>query len=158
MAYFFLLWNRSHTWIKTQTIDTIQKTSWKVMMYHLRRNIFPARATYTPPFRSRGMTGNHPLNHTPSTWNVDGGFPQGIFYQTVWNLSNKLVSPTTQKTGSPQTARLVSLVVSVSRSTITWSSLLSFKNRVDISTFFHHTHTSLLNNYSTLIVLCLRHI
>ena len=76
------------------------------MMYHLRRNIFPARATYTPPFRSRGMTGNHPLNHTPSTWNVDGGFPQGIFYQTVWNLSNKLVSPTTQKTGSPRTARL----------------------------------------------------
>ena len=69
------------------------------MMYHLRRNIFPAEATHTPPFRSRGMTGNHPLNHTPSTWNVDGGFPREIFYQIVRNLSNKRTSPHHAKNG-----------------------------------------------------------
>lgn len=45
---------------------------------------FPARATYTPPFRTRGMTGNRLFNRTPSTkemgydWtrklDADGGF------------------------------------------------------------------------------------
>ena len=150
MAYFFLLWNRSHTWITTQAMDTIQKTSWRVMMYHLRRNIFPAEATHTPPFRSRGMTGNHPLNHTPSTWKVDGGFPRKIFYQIVWNLSNKLASPTTQKRAVLRLPVWVCLIVSVSRSAITWSSLLSFKFRVDISTLFYHIYASLLNHYSTL--------
>ena len=29
--------------------------------------IFPARAIHTPPFRSRGMTGNRLFNRTPST-------------------------------------------------------------------------------------------
>ena len=30
-------------------------------------NEFPARAIHTPPFRSRGMTGNRLFNRTPST-------------------------------------------------------------------------------------------
>ena len=34
---------------------------------------FPARAVYTPPFRSRGMTGNRLFNRTPSTKGVANG-------------------------------------------------------------------------------------
>ena len=55
---------------------------------------FPARAAYTPPFRSRGMTGNRLLPHTVykggknSTWTV--GFHLKSIIQDSVDLSNKL--------------------------------------------------------------------
>lgn len=39
------------------------------------RNKFPARAIHTPPFRTRGMTGNRLFNRTPSTKEVGYGKP-----------------------------------------------------------------------------------
>ena len=36
-------------------------------MYSPFREIFPARAIHTPPFRTRGMTGNRLFNRSPST-------------------------------------------------------------------------------------------
>ena len=58
------------------------------------RDRFPARAAYTPPFRSRGMTGNRLLPHTVykggknSTWTV--GFHLCFIIQNSVGLSNKL--------------------------------------------------------------------
>ena len=58
------------------------------------RDRFPARAVYTPPFRSRGMTGNRLLPHTVykggknSTWTV--GFHLKSIIQDSVDLSNKL--------------------------------------------------------------------
>lgn len=39
------------------------------------RNKFPARAIHTPPFRTRGMTGNRLFNRTPSTKEIGYGKP-----------------------------------------------------------------------------------
>ena len=39
------------------------------------RNKFPARAIHTPPFRTRGMTGNRLFNRAPSTKEVGYGKP-----------------------------------------------------------------------------------
>ena len=68
---------------------------------------FPARAVYTPPFRSRGMTGNRLLPHTVykggknSTWTV--GFHLCFIIQDSVDLSNKLG---TEKQGSRSVAAL----------------------------------------------------
>lgn len=50
---------------------------------------FPARATYTPPFRTRGMTGNRLFNRTPSTKigknsTVGGGFHRRHYKEFRW--------------------------------------------------------------------------
>ena len=51
------------------------------------RDRFPARAVYTPPFRSRGMTGNRLLPHTVyirrKKLDLDGGLPL-MFYYTAF--------------------------------------------------------------------------
>ena len=44
-----------------QMIETIQNKFWRVM-YITSPGKFPARALYTPPFRTRGMSGNRPFN------------------------------------------------------------------------------------------------
>lgn len=50
---------------------------------------FPARATYTPPFRTRGMTGNRLFNRTPSTKigknsTVGGRFHRSHYKEFRW--------------------------------------------------------------------------
>lgn len=66
-AHFFLPLNLSNAWITIQAIDTIQNSSWSVMYIHPQSRKLPARAIYTPPFRSRGMTRQPSYYRTPST-------------------------------------------------------------------------------------------
>lgn len=84
-AHFFLLLNLSQAWYKVQAIDTIQKTSWRVICITSRGK--SPRGLYTRlPFRSRGKSDNRLLTSTVS--HCRGGWvPDAIIHDLTMNVN-----------------------------------------------------------------------